>query len=65
LDPSVILLVDTAGNTSISLVGTKIDLTDAATANPAANTTKVLDVVAIVGAATDRKILCKAVTKDA
>lgn len=65
LDPSVILLVDTAGDTSAALVGTKIDLTNASTANQAATTTKVLDVVGIYGAAADRKILCKAVTKDA
>jgi len=65
IDPSVIMVVDTAGNTSQALIGTKIDLTNASTANQAATTTKVLDVVGIIGAVADRKILCKAVTKDA
>ena len=56
---------DTAGNTSQALVGTKIDLTNASTANQAATTTKVLRVVGIVGAAANRKVLAKVVSKDA
>ena len=65
IDESVIMEVDTAGNTAVTLIGTKIDLTDAATANQAATTTKVLYVVWIIWAAANKKILCKAVSKDA
>jgi len=64
IDESTIMVVDTAGNTSQALVGTKIDLTDATKANQAATTTKVLYVVGILGAATDKKVICKAVSKD-
>lgn len=57
---------DTAVNTSQAIVGTKVDLTDAATAiNATGATTKVLRIVGVVGAAADKKILAKIVSKDA
>ena len=60
-----ILIADTTGNTSQALVGTKVDLTDAATVNQWATTTKVVRVVGVVGAAADKKVLIKVVSKDA
>ena len=65
LDESFTLICDTAGNTSQALVGTKVDLTDATKVNQAATTTKVVRVVATVGAAADKKVLAKVVSKDA
>lgn len=58
------IVVDTAGNTSQSLIGTKIDLTDAATANQAASAKKVLEVRAIEGATTDKKLVVRIVPVD-
>ena len=56
---------DTAGNTSQAIVGTKIDLTDGVTANQAATTTKVFFVEDVVGAAANKKVTGKFVSKDA
>lgn len=59
------LLCDTSANTSVALIGTKVDLTDAVTAiNATGATTKVLRIVGIVGAAADKKVLAKIVSKD-
>lgn len=56
LNDTVDLEIDTAGNTSQALVGTKIDLTDAATANQAASATDVIFVTWLVWATTNRKV---------
>lgn len=65
LNDTIELEMDTAGNTSQALVGTKVDLTDAATVNQAASSTKVIYVTGLVGPATARKITGVVVSKDA
>lgn len=64
IDESVVMVVDTASTATQALVGTKIDLTNASTANQAATTTKVLYVVGLVPGSTT-KVFAKAVSKDA
>ena len=52
-----------AGNTSQALVGTKIDLTNASTANQAASTTKVLLVIGVVGEPANKQVRARIVNK--
>lgn len=63
LDDGVDIIVDTAGNTSQALVGTKIDLTNASTANQAASTTKVLLVTGVVGEPANKQVRARKVDK--
>ena len=63
LTEGVDLVVDTATEPTQANVGTKIDLTDAAIANLAATTTKVLRVLAIHGNPADKKIIARVVSK--
>lgn len=63
LTPDIDIVVDTTGDTSQALVGTKIDLTNATTANQAGVAKKVLLVVGLQGKPSDRKAIVRIVNK--
>lgn len=65
LDDTDILLCATTQNTAQSYVGGKYDLTDANTVNLLGSTYKVVEMIAVYGATTDKKGLFKVVKKDA